>query len=380
MYGDNQDTTIKTIGFEFTGKAIEYFNIWIVNVALTIFTLGIYSAWAKVRTNQYFYSNTLLDNASFRYTANPVQILKGRIIAFIIFMAYYLSSAMNMTVGGISILVIMLLVPAFVVMSMAFRLRNSVYRNVRFNFKKDYMRSYYIFSIPVLIVGSYMFVAMLINLATDSGEDINPDAGIAMMVLVAIIMFMFPWWECMIARFKATHSCYGSAAFNFTASGKNFYAMYLKAYLIFVIAFSVVGGLFFAIAAGLKETSGDEIAVFLPFVMMVLILPVYLWMFAYIQAKRTNLIYNNLSVDGHQLKSGLKTGYMMYLYVTNTIGIMISLGLLMPWAKIRTLRYKASVTQLEMVGDLDQFVSTQVEQQSAMGEEIGEIFDMDIGF
>ena len=30
----------------FTGKASEYFGIWIVNVLLTILTLGIYSAWA----------------------------------------------------------------------------------------------------------------------------------------------------------------------------------------------------------------------------------------------------------------------------------------------------------------------------------------------
>ena len=39
---ENHPTT--TIPFEFTGKVDEYFKIWIVNVALTICTLGIYSA------------------------------------------------------------------------------------------------------------------------------------------------------------------------------------------------------------------------------------------------------------------------------------------------------------------------------------------------
>ena len=33
----------------FTGSGGEYFKIWIVNLLLTIATLGIYSAWAKVR-------------------------------------------------------------------------------------------------------------------------------------------------------------------------------------------------------------------------------------------------------------------------------------------------------------------------------------------
>ena len=35
--------------FTFTGTTREYFGIWIVNVLLTFVTLGVYSAWAKVR-------------------------------------------------------------------------------------------------------------------------------------------------------------------------------------------------------------------------------------------------------------------------------------------------------------------------------------------
>ena len=42
----------------FTGSGAEYFGIWIVNLLLTIITLGIYSAWAKVRRLQYFYRHT----------------------------------------------------------------------------------------------------------------------------------------------------------------------------------------------------------------------------------------------------------------------------------------------------------------------------------
>jgi hypothetical protein len=44
--------------FEFRGEAREYFRIWIVNLALGIVTLGVYSAWAKVRSERYFYGNT----------------------------------------------------------------------------------------------------------------------------------------------------------------------------------------------------------------------------------------------------------------------------------------------------------------------------------
>src|SRR6185436_21043973 len=73
---------------EFTGRAGEYFRIWIVNVFLTVITLGIYSAWAKVRRNRYLYSSVRLAGASFEYLANPVQILKGRLIAVGLLAAY----------------------------------------------------------------------------------------------------------------------------------------------------------------------------------------------------------------------------------------------------------------------------------------------------
>jgi uncharacterized membrane protein YjgN (DUF898 family) len=45
---DTQALDTSVVPFEFTGKAGEYFGIWIVNVSLTLLTLSIYSAWAKV--------------------------------------------------------------------------------------------------------------------------------------------------------------------------------------------------------------------------------------------------------------------------------------------------------------------------------------------
>ena len=63
--------------FTFTGNTRDYFGIWIVNVLLTIVTLGVYSAWAKVRRQRYFYGNTWLAGSSFEYHAKPIKILVG---------------------------------------------------------------------------------------------------------------------------------------------------------------------------------------------------------------------------------------------------------------------------------------------------------------
>jgi len=368
--------------FEFTGKAGEFFAIWIVNVALTILTLGIYSAWAKVRTNQYFYGNTLLDGTSFRYTANPKQILKGRIIAFVVFMLYFAASSVSPIFGAGAFFVLMLLVPAFLVMSMAFRLKNSVYRNVRFNFNKDFSGVYKIFAIPVVVMSAYIFVVSQFQESIASGAEAKPEFPVFVFVLLGLIALMAPWWEYMITNFRVKHAKYGDAGFSFSATTKNYYWLYIKLVLV-LIAFSALIGLSVAgISALFKPETADpsEMMKYMPILMVVIIVPFYLWLFAYMATKRTNLLYNNIDIAGHKTQSELKTGYMMYLYFTNTLGMLLTLGLLMPWAKIRTARYRASVTSVNVAGDLSQFVVVQTDKQSALGEEMGEMFDMDLGF
>ncbi len=372
-------TNINNQPFEFTGKALEYFSIWIVNVALTILTLGIYSAWAKVRTNQYFYGNTLLDGASFRYTAKPTQILKGRIIAFILFMIYYFASMANPIVAGAIFLFILLLVPAFVVMSMAFRLRNSMYRNVRFNFDKKFARAYKVFFIPVFFIGAYLLLASQLEQLQSADTETSTMLGIIIAVLLLGIILMVPWWEYIVTRFKVVHAKYGDADFSFSATMKNYYGMYIKAYLLSILIFGVIGAVIVVLMKTIMSDT-DTGSAAMPVVIFLLVLPAYLWLFAYFQTKRTNLIFGNLDIGGHKVRSELKTGYMLYLYVTNTLAIMLTLGLLTPWAKIRTARYRTSVTSLDVAGNLSQFVATQEQYQSAMGEEIGEMFDMDLGF
>lgn len=351
--------------FKFTGKGAEYFSIWIVNVALTILTLGIYSAWAKVRTQQYFYGNTVLDGASFRYTAKPIQILKGRVIAFIALLLYSAASNMGPILAGSALIILMVLIPAFVVMSMAFRLRNSTYRNVKFNFNKNFQTAYKIFAIPVITIGFYIFILGYI-------EDGQAAFPVLIPLLLLSIVLLFPWWEYLLTQYKVNHAKYGSSPFSFSATNKNYYALYLKAYGILLLILFVLF-VIFKLATMINLPVIQILGLFI-------LLPVYLWISAYLQAKRTNLLYNNLNINGHKVRSNLTVNYLLYLYITNTLAIMLSFGLLMPWAKVRTAKYRASVTSIDVADDLNRFVAEQTEKQSALGEEMGEMFDLDLGF
>ncbi|MBD3609160.1 MAG: DUF898 family protein, partial [Gammaproteobacteria bacterium] len=87
-----------SLEFEFTGSGQEYFGIWIVNILLTILTLGIYGAWAKVRNRKYFYNNTRVADAAFDYHAKPIAILKGWAIVVGLLFTYQIMLNINPTI------------------------------------------------------------------------------------------------------------------------------------------------------------------------------------------------------------------------------------------------------------------------------------------
>jgi len=248
----SSESSIKA--FSFTGKSSEYFSIWIVNVCLTILTLGIYSAWAKVRTQQYFYGNTWLDNISFQYLANPVQILKGRLIAFSAFAAYYAAAMFSPIAALIILLAIMIFTPALLVLTMAFICRNSAYRNVSFNFHKDFKQAYKLMTIPVLIFAAYFAsLVLLMPEASNINQETPPDTKQLLIPIVSFIIFMlvFPWFEYVVTRFRAKNAQYGDTSFDFFARAGNYYKIYFFAFVIFMIA--VIGIIIvFALIAGMS--------------------------------------------------------------------------------------------------------------------------------
>ena len=124
----------KTTPVIFQGKASEYFGIWIVNLLLSLVTLGIYSAWAKVRRKKYFYNNTLIDNVGFDYHAKPISILKGRLIAVAFFILYGMSASIHPALPAVFLLIFFIALPWLVVRGSIFNARNTSHRGLRFDF------------------------------------------------------------------------------------------------------------------------------------------------------------------------------------------------------------------------------------------------------
>ncbi|MBB6520631.1 YjgN family protein [Pseudoteredinibacter isoporae] len=127
---------------KFHGTGGEYFRIWIVNLVLTLLTLGIYSAWATVRERRYFYGHTEVAGGRFDFHGKPLQILFGRIIAVVLLIGWSQGALLHNAIPFISAAIVLGLLPMFLVRALGFRLRHTSLRNIRFGFSGKISEAY----------------------------------------------------------------------------------------------------------------------------------------------------------------------------------------------------------------------------------------------
>jgi len=383
--------------FEFRGQAQEYFRIWIVNLALTVATLGFYSPWAKVRRNRYLYGSTALDGHVFDYIADPVKILKGRLLALGLLLAYTLGANLLPGLAVPLLAALVLLLPYVLVTSMAFQLRNTTYRNIAFRFRQAFRRAYLVLAPPLLV--ALLGAGLLLMLLSASGAleealaqaqaDEGESLPVGEVLFTLFLMFMLPvvpWLDYARVRFLIDHSRYGNQQAAYGKGAGSFYWLYLKVVMVFVAALGValVPATVLLTMIGLSgEGAGSGkpgfVILAMNFVVGLLVNIVALTIAGgYLRARRTNLVYDNVAFDSGRLCCRLRARTVIWLYFTNALAILASLGLLIPWAKIRMTRYVLDSMALE-AGDLDAVVAAAAAEQDAFGEELGELLDFDLG-
>ena len=325
------------VALQFTGQAGEYFRIWIVNVCLSVVTLGIYSAWAKVRRKRYFYGNTLLNGAAFDYLADPKAILKGRAIVLAVFVAIsLLGEFLGTSVFGI---VYVVALPYIVIKASRFNALNSAYRNVRFQFGNG-------FPPPT---GWHRRLA--------AGYRETSQFLILPVFLVPITLgLMFPYYAWRKRQFFLEHSAYGTTPFSFDARPVAFYVAYFKAMLLFLL-----------FLAGSMMTIGIGA------------LPLYILFASYRDAAVARLSWSHTRVGNLRFDCQWKTWDLFKLHFLNSLAIILTLGLMAPWAAIRTARYQLQGLSLGPAGNIEGFVAAAQEQVAATGDEAGELLGFDLG-
>ena len=332
----------------FTGDGTEYFKIWIMNLFLTIITFGIYSAWAKVRTKRYFYGNTLLDGTPFEYNADPIRILIGRLIAFLLLAIAYITRNTVPWASLVTIVVGFCFMPWLIYKSLRFNARYSSYRNINFAFTGTVSATYGNFFL-------WQLLGMLVGL-------VKPVADYNQ------------------TNFVVSNYRYGKTSFSYSGSIGKFYevfgitfAMGIGAYIIAIPLFMALGSM-----GGTAPSATNTVTLI---ILAFLAGFAALFIYAYTKTKKVELLYNYIQLNYGKVKTSLKFLDVFKLYVVNYLLLVFTVGIATPWVMVRNARYMTENIHVELSGGWDQFEAGDRTAMGAIGEEVGDVFnyDFDIG-
>lgn len=420
----------------FHGTGFEYFKIWIVNILLSIITLGIYSAWGKVRVLKFFSGSTELDKARFNFHGNPIAILKGRAVAFILFLIGSFSFQLHPFAGLVGIILFYLVLPFLVAKSLKFRIGNTSYRNIRFSFRgliKDAYKVYLKYLIvPIIAMSSFYFTGpdfqgiakeeqeitsemkeiekqfvnlndQLTNSPVAQPEVIQEELNemsltyselqekkkniaqgffknlsiffwitMALFFIYSIVSLPFIYRD--LYNYIYNNIFYGGSKVHHHSTLSSVCKHIYYPYLKKIVALIIIGATLVLIQTYFKEFS----------LLLLLTVPVFLGVYIgfislglYLQV----LNYQYIASDQTKLEKApminqLKFSKFWVIAVTNVICLVFTLGLFYPWAKVRMRKYKTEKRGIK-IANLDNFVGESSESISALGDEVADIFDFD---
>ena len=357
--------------FEFTGSGSEYFKIWIVNVLLTIVTLGIYSAWAKVRRLRYFYNNTRFAGSSFDFHGSPIAILKGRIIAVLLILL------INVPFLGLVVLLAYLLaLPWLLYRSMRFHLSNTTWRNLRFAFLGDAKGAYSALLLPIGIVvaaGAVSGLSMLIS----------PFLGMGLLILTMLGFYgIGPYIQYRLRRYYTAGARAGTSEFGLHIGVGQYYLVYLVA-VGYMMAIGAVASVLIAMTLGVDvatiATKGDMPIGKLAAV-IIMVGGFYVALLAVgplILAMLQNTVWRGTSLAGQRFHSDLAVPNFMLNWLGLTLLTIITLGLYRPFAAVTLARMR--IEAMSWTGTADDLVAVLREgSQRAVGSEVADLMDVDI--
>lgn len=330
--------TPRRLQFSFAGSGSEYFRLWIVNLMLSLVSLGLYSPWAKVRREQYFHRNLLLDGSGFDYLAKPAAIFKGRIIAFGALLLLSVMEKIGPVAHGLGLLALGLAAPWLIVRALRFRAHNTTYRGLRFAFHGTYRQAFTTF------------------------------IGFGLLTLVSLGL-AFPLFLQRQKTFLFDHLYYGLAPFKCNLESRVLFAIFLRP-LLGLLGVGIVGALLAAFAQPL-----------LPLLVFATFLSVQFLLRPYLQVRTANATWNRVIV-GEKGNSGFQSEMRVGRYFAITFKNMLMLGLTLgfywPWMKVRLASYRAECLSLHCTQSLDAFFAGEAIHASAVGDEMTDMFDVDI--
>jgi uncharacterized membrane protein YjgN (DUF898 family) len=389
----------------FSGTGGEYFRVWIVNVLLSIVTLGLYTPWARRRTARWFYDHTLIASSPLEFTAP----LRKMVFSFILFALLYIAYQIAAETGQETMVLFFIIAAAALApyiwgSAMRFRLASTRWRGLQLHFAAGW-KDVYLASWPIFVMAA-TWIAINFGLDALNAPDplapasaapprpgsagpmptLNPPmlgliaVGVILSVL-CIIRVEFNYKSLLVLRagIGKQHGRWKPVYSDFVRIWMATVAVFLAGVaLILALGFSA----FYTVRALLAATQGATLILLIVFIGVSVFLGLILASAparAYREARMFKLIWSNVGLSQiARFKCDLKHWPFVRLRLKNLLLTLLTLGFYRPFARVSEYRMKADSVTLHVKGGLDQLVGELVQQQEGIGDALADAAGLDI--
>ena len=394
---------------EFTGSGSEYFRVWIVNVLLSILTLGFYTPWARRRTAQYFYGHTLVADSPLEFTAQQRKMVMGFVLLMLITLAYQIALRTGQdTAVSLFLLAGAALAPYIWASAMRFRLGATRWRGLRLQFtaswREVYLASWPVFAMALIWIGVVYAIQALAPEAAAALEQLGEEApgqrprmpaihpamgGVVVLGLVlsvlCVIRLEYNYKSLLVQRGQvgAESGRWKPVYMDFVKIWAGTVGVFLLSLAVLALLLAAVFGGSAAVLGGLGKRAGLWIflwiiagAVLSVFLMFLASAPAR----AYREARMFQLTWNNIGVSRFaRFKCRLRTQRFVALRLRNMVFTLLTLGLYRPFARAAEYRMKVESVTLHVKGGVDRVAGALTrQQQNGLGDALADAAGLDL--
>ncbi|MBV6425002.1 MAG: hypothetical protein NAOJABEB_02816 [Steroidobacteraceae bacterium] len=369
---------VQALDVRFTGSGGEYFRIWIVNLLLTIVTLGLYYPWAKARRLRYFCASTLVGGHALDFHGDPKSMLRGYLLAGALLAMYSLSGKISLPAGIVALLAVAGAYPALVWVALRFRLANTSWRGLRLRFAGTIGGAYRALLPAVVPVVLFISLGALVRQRTEvPGHLLHPGLALGVLLSMLSIPALAPLVLWLFKRYQHGHLALGEECGRLTAGPGPFYLLAVKIALVFALTLLLLmaGPI---ILAGGPAGYRNRLLVLLLLAFAYLVVLVIVG--AYAVARLQNLLWSNTASARIRFGSALRALPYIRLAVTNLVLVIVTLGLYWPFAATALARMRLEAMAIQLDVPADELSAEPRRDDDATGDAAGDLFGLDIGF
>jgi uncharacterized membrane protein YjgN (DUF898 family) len=393
----------------FSGSSGEYFRVWIVNVLLTIVTLGLYTPVARRRTARYFFDHTMVAGSPLEFTAPLRKMVLGFLIFVLLYLAYKIASQTGQTTAAsVFILAAAAMAPYLWGSAMRFRLGSTRWRGLHLQFSASW-KEVYLASWPIFAMAAVWVIATfaLKSLAPDMPVPQAPVAprgapapglnlpqvtleqwtaiGVAVVLSVlCIIRLEFNYRSLLVLR-----AGIGSQRGRWKPVYSDFVKVWGATIAVFIVSVLVAAGMLAALLGGSaamfsgSRGTSPQAVLFIALAIVAFFLVLILASAparAYREARMFQLVWSNVGLSQvARFKCALKARPFVTLRLLNLLLTLLTLGLYRPFARVSEYRMKVQSVTLHVKGGLDQLVGQlSRQQQDGLGDALADAAGLDL--